>query len=617
EMTKQSPKEAYVMTNLAYKEAKKVKDKSLEAYAAFTLASLSLMLSRYNEAIKLYQDSLTIFKEFDDKEAIGAVLGGLGVVYNSLGDYQKVIGDYEEALNIAKEIGDRQGEGNRLGNLGNAYHSLGQYQKAIGYYNDALEIAKEIGDVDGERLAYLEIGNVYTEFYKDLDKAYEYYEKSIGLLENMRRLITKREYKMEGLLPRQGISAYDKIILNIVSRKERKYEKAWEYAERSKAQNLAELLKEDVLLPKDKIKPIISPKTAIVEFFVTEKETIVFILIEGKSLSETTIELVDFKESDLRDLTNNWLSKYYEYLSKYKDYKDNRNETALSACLKAIENWRTTMKDTLKALYENLFSRINELLTESGIEHIIIVPHRALHLLPLHASFIERDGKREYLIDKYSISYAPSSYVLSLCQQRNKRDNNSFLGINNPDMSLKFSDYEIDQVKSHFKKQDVLRHSVATREAILKEAPKYGVIHFSCHGEFNPWAPLESSLILANGHLILRDIFKELKLPNTSMVVLSACETGMSELSESDEYVGLPSGFLYAGSPVVIGSLWTVNDESTALLMEKFYENLYKNGLSIAKALKDAQVWLRDKYKYKDYSHPYYWAGFFACGKVG
>ncbi|RMH87473.1 MAG: CHAT domain-containing protein [Calditrichaeota bacterium] len=62
----------------------------------------------------------------------------------------------------------------------------------------------------------------------------------------------------------------------------------------------------------------------------------------------------------------------------------------------------------------------------------------------------------------------------------------------------------------------------------------------------------------------------------------------------ADEHFGLPVGFLYAGAPTVYGSLWAVNDFSTALLMSKVYEGLEKEGKSKASALREAQLWLRD-----------------------
>jgi CHAT domain-containing protein len=92
--------------------------------------------------------------------------------------------------------------------------------------------------------------------------------------------------------------------------------------------------------------------------------------------------------------------------------------------------------------------------------------------------------------------------------------------------------------------------------------------------------------------LILGEIF-QLDLHQCCLVTLSTCETGLTDANSlGDEYVGLPSGFLYAGSVNVVSSLWAVSDLSTTLLMIKFYQNL-KETESVLIALNQAQQWLR------------------------
>ena len=97
-----------------------------------------------------------------------------------------------------------------------------------------------------------------------------------------------------------------------------------------------------------------------------------------------------------------------------------------------------------------------------------------------------------------------------------------------------------------------------------------------------------------NECLTLADIITNIKLDNCRLVTLAACETGITDFtSTSDEYIGLPSGFLLAGSTNVVSSLWEVHDQATALLMVKFYEELqHENNLVLA--LRNAQIWLRD-----------------------
>ncbi|HLO50187.1 MAG TPA: CHAT domain-containing protein, partial [Kamptonema sp.] len=93
--------------------------------------------------------------------------------------------------------------------------------------------------------------------------------------------------------------------------------------------------------------------------------------------------------------------------------------------------------------------------------------------------------------------------------------------------------------------------------------------------------------------LTLKEIFATLNLPLCRLVSLSACETGLVSRVVTDEYIGLASGFLYAGAGNVVSSLWSVSDFSTAFLMIRFYQNLRDEKLSVCQALQAAQNWLR------------------------
>jgi CHAT domain-containing protein len=148
--------------------------------------------------------------------------------------------------------------------------------------------------------------------------------------------------------------------------------------------------------------------------------------------------------------------------------------------------------------------------------------------------------------------------------------------------------------------------------------------------------------------LTLEEIFN-LSLSKCSLVTLSACETGLTDIKDNtDEYIGLPSGFLYGGATSIISTLWAVNDVSTAILMIRFYELfLSETRPPVAIALRESQLWLRSltvkglrewveeskllsskhkgvikkKYKrgytedYQPYEKPLYWAAFCATGQ--
>jgi CHAT domain-containing protein len=83
----------------------------------------------------------------------------------------------------------------------------------------------------------------------------------------------------------------------------------------------------------------------------------------------------------------------------------------------------------------------------------------------------------------------------------------------------------------------------------------------------------------------------------------------MSGVWAGDELLGLAGGFLYAGTPSLVVSLWTVNDRSTSQLMRSFYEGLLHNS-SKSHALRNAMLEVK-----KDFPHPYYWAPFILLGK--
>lgn len=113
-----------------------------------------------------------------------------------------------------------------------------------------------------------------------------------------------------------------------------------------------------------------------------------------------------------------------------------------------------------------------------------------------------------------------------------------------------------------------------------------------------------------NGFLRLHDIYN-LNLP-ADLVVLSACCTGLGVGAKGEGLVGLTRGFMYAGSPRVVVSLWCVDDKATAELMTRFYKAILENNLQPAAALRKAQSEMSQLPEWKS---PYNWAGFVLQGE--
>ncbi|MEG4630388.1 tetratricopeptide repeat protein [Microcoleus sp. AR_TQ3_B6] len=147
----------------------------------------------------------------------------------------------------------------------------------------------------------------------------------------------------------------------------------------------------------------------------------------------------------------------------------------------------------------------------------------------------------------------------------------------------------------------------------------YQIVHFATHGLANSKNPELSGIVmsmvddkgnLVNGFLRLTDIFN-LKLA-ANLVVLSACQSGMGQNIKGEGMVGLTRGFMYAGAQRVAVSLWSVDDEGTAVLMQKFYQKMVQQKLAPAAALRAAQIEMMQQEKWQS---PYYWAAFTLQGE--
>jgi len=148
---------------------------------------------------------------------------------------------------------------------------------------------------------------------------------------------------------------------------------------------------------------------------------------------------------------------------------------------------------------------------------------------------------------------------------------------------------------------------------------QYRVVHLATHGLLNSQHPELSGIVLSlvdeqgqpqDGFLRLHEIYN-LEL-NADLVVLSACQTALGKEIKGEGLVGLTRGFMYAGAPRVVASLWKVDDEATAELMKRFYQKILREDMRPAAALRTAQV---SMLKDKRWSAPYYWAGFVLQGE--
>jgi CHAT domain-containing protein len=254
----------------------------------------------------------------------------------------------------------------------------------------------------------------------------------------------------------------------------------------------------------------------------------------------------------------------------------------------------------LQAVYEEIIAPVHHLLT---VRHLIIVPDGPLHSLPFHALF---DG-RQYLIDRFSVCYAPSASIYALCHRESDRAMGPSLLLGIDDAKMPFARQEVQAVAAVVPQPEILLGSDATEQALRAKGRKSRLIHIASHGYFRQDSPMFSAIRLADSYLSLYDLC-HMNLP-VDLLTLSGCVTGLNVIADGDELLGLARGLLYAGARSLLLSLWDVDDRSTADFMTLFYSRLLDNR-NKAEALQKAMLELRSRYP-----HPYYWAPFKLVGK--
>jgi len=249
----------------------------------------------------------------------------------------------------------------------------------------------------------------------------------------------------------------------------------------------------------------------------------------------------------------------------------------------------------LPVLRDRLMGPLSARLVELGFRRASLIPGGRLSLLPLHAAGF----------DAVTFTYTPSARALRAARgaaRERAKGTPMFLGIGNPlpnRKPLAFARTEVEEIALRFAlgSQLLLIERKATLAETKKALPGATHLHFSCHGTFDVREPLDSALFLSgDDKLTLRDLLDGgLDLSAARLAVLSACQTGIVDFDKiPDEAIGFPAGFMQAGVPGVVSTLWPVDAISTALLLARFYRCYLVDGTTPAAALHQAQVWLRD-----------------------
>jgi CHAT domain-containing protein len=246
-----------------------------------------------------------------------------------------------------------------------------------------------------------------------------------------------------------------------------------------------------------------------------------------------------------------------------------------------------------------------------GYKRLLLIPSGLLHYLPFGVLMAPDNGP--LLVETHQVVVLPSATALRFAREKNRKERKTAVvfalgNVASPTFgALPETLTEARDIQQAMPETQVVLEQQFTRLQVEQLSANRDLVHFATHGFLDSRRPLQSGIVTADGPLAIADVF-DLHL-HANLVVLSACQTGLGQLRRGDEVIGLTRAFIYAGTPSVLSTLWSVADASTARFMALFYQALQVPGTDKGRALQTAQLALM-----RTFPHPYYWAPFQLLG---
>jgi CHAT domain-containing protein len=629
--------------------------------------------NQFKLAQQTYNDALPLWQKIGDRIREASTLNNLCYVDFKQGNFDQALEICTQSLQIRQTVGDRSKEPLSLYYIAQIQREQGQLEAAVKTIETALEIIEDLRtkvDRQDLRTSFFASKQEYYEFYIDLlmqlhkqnpEKGYDGLALQASERAKARSLLEILAESggevTSGIDPKllqekkqlqQELSALEQLRVRLLSR------------EHTEEQRLTINQEIDSLL--QQYRRLLTEIRASSPHYaeLTQPQPLTLTEIQQKVLDQETILLeysLGKNRSYLWVVTPNSIESYE--LPGREEIESTVTEFRDSFLLPTQRIRRKLAEDTGKELAEMILPNSEKL----SQKRLLIVADGVLQYVPFNALptagtlILEEDWTP--LIVKHEIVTIPSASTLAVLRQEIKgripapkalailadpvfsyqddRVKNVDLENIKPlppelERSARESGVLFDRLPFTAKEAERILDLIPTvnsskqfgfsarREFVTsQQINQYRLLHFATHGLLNSETPELSGLVLSlvdetgeplNGFLRLYDIFN-LKL-SSELAVLSACETGLGENIQGEGLVGLTRGFMYAGAPRVVVSLWKVDDQATSELMVKFYQRMLQQNLSPVAALRVAQI---DMWQQNKWSSPYFWAAFTLQGE--
>jgi len=614
-----------------------------QGHAYQGIGDVFLSAGDLEKSLENYDMALALYRRMQDKESEAFVLIKKAGLSSRIGDVKEAMGLFEAGLGKLEEVRSQA----MFPDMKKSY-----MEKVYGHYEDAAVFMLETNE---NEKAFRSIEAMKARVFLDqLAEGRVNLEKGIDPAMKAERDALENELVVTGrkLGEESRKDVPDKEVLERLGK------------ESSLIREKLDALKRDIRYKNPLYASVQYPEPVAVKFLqekvLKESEVLAEYFLSRKGVYCLVVSRKDFNVVKLSVSHEDLQSKVKAFLTNIRGYQQK-------------ERFREALAEDLYAI---LVKPIEPFL---GDGTLIVAPQAILAYLPFEALMTEEGGKKIFMIEKRPVAYIQSGTVLSVLRSQYEREGsgggfvgfgdpvydydkyrsesqaarekkveeekgaasggdtgdeppavnpgaaftkNSYLRAGGTLVRLQGSGEEIEGIRKMYEEKgsparSFLRIEAREENARSPEMGRYAFIHFSTHGILEPgFQAIALSQIPGDkedGFLTLGEIMNSRF--NARLVVLSACETGLGEMSYSEGVTGLTRAVMYAGSAAAVVSLWSVADEGTKDLMIRFYDGLIRKGMPKVAALRAAKMELLKDTKESTFSHPFFWSAFVMYGE--
>lgn len=638
---------------------------------------------KIDDSIDTYEKALAALKNTNHPQKMASILDSLAYAHEIKTDYLKAIEYYKKALKIVRDIDRKQNQAYILSKIGFNYRFAKQIPLAIENYQASLALYQETGEQDKIAVVWDTLGQILNGdgkptqaigLYKQAVNTYERIRKTIKSLSRTEQAtytnhIANTYRSLANLLIQQNRLAEAQQVLELLKIRELKEIESDQSQTQIRQLPISDSEKQEIAninseiakeiqpqpLPQQDQLSLTNPLNQSAQALTKPNSALIYHLITADKLWIILIT----PDGKLQRFSSNQTKAQLETLTQ--SVRSQLEKCERSTCTATDTQ---TLNQTTQKLYEQLFpTDLKTALNQT--KHLTFALDGSLRNIPIAALHTGQ----QYLIERYTLSTIIAAQltdsqdklppnpaltpILALGTSQSARlEVPDFIDRDRADRFAALANVPIelnailrsDRNPNAFPGKQLLNEQFNLQN-IQQQLPKHRILHIASHGIFRPNSLDYSYILLGNQQRwSIADLDQDAQLfQNLHFITLSACQTGLSDRDKNGmEIAGMSHAFLSKGAKAINASLWSIDDASTAILMQQFYRNLTQNQ-SKAQALQNAQLHLlrtprsqllteltrsiETRFTFesrpspstapiqpRDYSHPYYWAAFTLIG---